>query len=308
MSKFQELRIHKDFGQIIDVYFDFLRQHIKPFSNMFIRYNGIFLVLGILGIYFLVTGFMGSIETNTNFFNLFLDDNFNPFFGILILTYFIVMLCVGIVNYSLSTCYMITYENQKKPNVDSSTVWAMIKDSFGKILLFVLALILIYVAMFAVSIIFSQLQIIGLIPQYLTQFFVTAWVGISFFVMLQEKKSIGISLGDGWSFVSKNFWLVIGATFVMSLLIFLLLFVVNIIPAIILGVYTYHLSSSADLETFSIIDKLFYTIMLALMFISFIYSQCLTQFVNGLLYYSLHEKEHQQHTQKTIEQIGNTDA
>ncbi len=52
-----EFRQKLDVGDIVTYYFDFLKQNIKSFTNIFISYNGIF-ILAFLGIsYLLVTGF-----------------------------------------------------------------------------------------------------------------------------------------------------------------------------------------------------------------------------------------------------------
>ena len=67
-----------------------------------------------------------------------------------------------------------------------------------------------------------------------------AWAGVSYFVLLNEKKSITDALGEGWNLVYKNFWVAVGVNFILGILNNLLIFVLMIVPSIIIGVYTYH--------------------------------------------------------------------
>ena len=60
-KKYIELRINRDFGDIITTYFDFFKQNIKKFTNVFVSYNGIFLIGLLIASYLLVSGFIGLI-------------------------------------------------------------------------------------------------------------------------------------------------------------------------------------------------------------------------------------------------------
>lgn len=41
---FFELKINREFGDIISLYFDFLKTNLRKFTNIFLSYNGIFLI------------------------------------------------------------------------------------------------------------------------------------------------------------------------------------------------------------------------------------------------------------------------
>lgn len=310
MNKFHELRIDRSFGDIINLYFDFFRQNIKNFTNLFLRYNGIFVILILILSYALVTGFAGMIEGD-DFDNLFGSNSQYDFLsvvGLSIVLFFIVMMILAIVNYSLATSYMTTYVSEKQIEVDSSLVWSRIKANLGKIFLFLLLLIPIYIGMMIISAIFAFIPIIGLIPQYIVQFFTTGWVGISFFALLQNKGGVMDAFSEGWKLATSDFWKVVGVNFIIGLLVFILIMAFNIIPGILVGLYTWHIVASETVIQSSIIAKIIYTLGLSFMFLTLIYSQCLSQFVNGVLYYGLHEKQYQQFAQEQIDKIGNSDA
>ena len=80
-----------------------------------------------------------------------------------------------------------------------------------------------------------------------------------------------------------------------------------IIPGVIIGIYTFHIvENNVDYST-SIVSTIIYTLGTCLFLIIAIYGQCLSQFVNGILYYALHEKTYNVNTRSKIEQIGKSE-
>ena len=195
------LKVNREFGGIISAYFDFFKQNIKSFTNVFLSYNGVFLIGLLITSYLLVSGFIGMIahESGQSPFsdNLAAEEEYYVYLGIGGFLFFIIFLGVAFLNYSLSTSYMIKYEETKDSNVDKKEVWQYAKSQFGNILLFVLLLIPIYLVYFIVAIILAIIPLLGFFAQYIVQFFLTAWIGVSFFDMLQNKKSVTDALGEG---------------------------------------------------------------------------------------------------------------
>ena len=77
-------------------------------------------------------------------------------------------------------------------------------------------------------------------------------------------------------------------------------------PWVIVGLYTFHVVENDVDFASSVVAKIIYTLGTWLALAVGIFSYCLTQFVNGMLYYSLHEKEYNLNTRSKIDQIGNT--
>ncbi|MEP3371854.1 MAG: hypothetical protein ABJL43_05395 [Maribacter dokdonensis] len=305
------LKVNREFGGIISAYFDFFKQNIKSFTNVFLSYNGVFLIGLLITSYLLVSGFIGMIahESGQSPFsdNLAAEEEYYVYLGIGGFLFFIIFLGVAFLNYSLSTSYMIKYEETKDSNVDKKEVWQYAKSQFGNILLFVLLLIPIYLVYFIVAIILAIIPLLGFFAQYIVQFFLTAWIGVSFFDMLQNKKSVTDALGEGWKLVTGSFWKSIGVNFILGLLLGLLLMIALIIPGIIIGVYTFHVVENDVDYTNSIVSTIVYTLGLSIFLIIAVYGQCLSQFINGILYYALHEKTYNENTRARIEQIGQND-
>ncbi|MEP2281488.1 hypothetical protein [Maribacter sp.] len=305
------LRVNRDFGGIVTVYFDFFKQNIKNFTNVFISYNGVFLIGLLITSYLLVSGFLGMIaqESSSNSFaagNEFEQDYF-IYLGLGGFLFVIIFLGVAFLNYSLSTSYMIKYVETRNENVDKKEVWQLAKSQFGNIFLFVLLLIPIYIVFLIAAVILAIIPLLGFIGQYIVQFFLTAWVGVSFFDMLQKKKGVTEALGEGWKLVTTNFWKSVGVNFILGILLGILLMIALFVPGVIVGIYTFHVVENNVDYSHSIVSTIVYTLGTCIVLIIAVYGQCLSQFINGILYYALHEKTYNENTRATIEQIGQND-
>ncbi len=302
-DKYIELRQRRDLGEIITVYFDFFKQNLKSFTNIFISYNGIFILLLLGASYLMVTGGIGMYNAENGFGNA-TETEAAMYLGLGFFIFFIVFLCIAALNYSLASSYMIKYEQNKNIVADKKEVWQIVKDNAGNIILFIVLLIVIYLAFIIVSFIFILIPILGTLAQYVIQFFVASWLGISFMVMLNENKSPTDALGEGWGLVKNNFWKCVGTNFILGLLVGLLLILLLVIPGVIVGVYSFHaIDSGANLGE-SAVAKIIYTFAACIFLIVMAYSQSLSQFINGILYFSLHEEKHNINTREKIDQIG----
>jgi hypothetical protein len=306
-EKFIELRVNRDFGDIINVYFEFFKQNLKKFTNVFLSYNGIFLIGLLIVSYLLVSGMMGLFTDNQNTVINAVGTESESYVMYLIfggILFFIIFIMVAALNYSLSTSYMIKYEERKGLNFDKTDVWEEVKNNLGSIMVFILILIVLFFGLMIAAVVLTFIPLAGMLAQYVIQYFVMAWVGVSFFVMLKEKRSVTDALGEGWNLVTKNFWRAVGVNFILGFLIGLLFMVVIMIPGILIGIYTFHVvQNDVDLGA-SIVPTIIYTLGTCLFLIIAVYSQCLSQFVNGLLYFSLHEKTYNLNSRSKIDQIG----
>ncbi|MCK0188503.1 hypothetical protein [Arenibacter sp. F20364] len=306
-EKFIELRVDRDFGDIINVYFEFFKQNLKKFTNVFLSYNGIFLIGLLIVSYLLVSGMIGLFTDNQNTGINTLGSDSESYLMYLIfggILFFIIFLMVAALNYSLSTSYMIKYEERKGLNFDKTDVWEEVKNNLGNIIIFISILIVLFLGLMIAAVILTFIPLAGMIAQYIIQYFVMAWIGVSFFVMLKEKRGVMDALGEGWNLVAKNFWRSVGVNFILGFLIGLLFMVVIMIPGILIGLYTFHVvQNDVDLGA-SIVPTIIYTLGTCLLLIIAVYSQCLSQFVNGLLYFSLHEKTYNLNSRSKIDQIG----
>ncbi|UJH66887.1 hypothetical protein [Allomuricauda sp. SCSIO 65647] len=308
-KKYIELRVNRDFGDIITTYFDFFKQNIKKFTNVFISYNGVFLVGLLIASYLLVSGFIGMIayENNAGFNNTVgLDEKYVIYMIAGGIIFFVIFLMVGVLNYGLATSYMICYEENKGQSFEKKIVWEHTKNRLGSIVVFVLLLILVFLVFMVVAIVLAFIPLLGLFAQYIIQYFMVSWLGVSFFSMLEENRGVGEALSEGWRLVVDNFWKAIGVNFVMGLLLGILIMLTMVVPGVLVGIYTFHVVENNVDYASSIVATVVYTLGTCLFLVISVYGQCLTQFVNGILYYALHEKTYNQNARSKIEQIGST--
>ncbi len=304
---FLELRINRDFGEIITTYFDFLKQNLKKFVNVFLAYNGIFLIGILIVSYLLVSGFIGLITYQNNRFLPGASDTSEAYIFYFIaggILYFVLMIILAVLNYSLSSSYLITYELNKGNHFDKKEVWNFLKPKLGSILLFILFLFLIYIGLSIISFVLLIIPFLGMLAYYVVLFYALAWFGVSFTVMLRDNKGVTEAFGEGWNLVAKNFWKSVGVNFVIGLLNGVFIVLILIIPSVIVGIYSFHVVENDVDVSVGIIPTIIYTLGTCALLIVLIFSQCLSQFVNGILYYSLHEKTYNTYTRDKIDQIG----
>jgi Na+-transporting methylmalonyl-CoA/oxaloacetate decarboxylase gamma subunit len=300
-----ELRQRRDLGDTINIYFEFFKQNLKSFVNIFISYNGFF-IIGFLGIsYLLVTGFIGMYNGSefgaTDSAQELESAIYLGFGG---LGFVLLFLTTAVLNYSLAASYIIQYEKNETPVVDKKKVRALISKNIGKIIVFILLLIVLYIGVFIAGLIISIVPFVGTIVYYIIMLAFTAWMGVSFMVMLYEDKEVTDSLSDGFQLIKSNFWKSVLINLVIGVLLGLLMLLVIMIPGVLIGIYAFHsIENGVDLAD-SAFAKIIWTIALTILLILYSFNQSLAQFVNGILYFSLHEETYNEKTRERIDQIG----
>lgn len=298
-NKFIDLRVTRDIGGMISAYFDFLKQNLKSFFNIFISYNGLF-ILAFLGVsYLLVTGFVGStlgVVSHNSKYDLYL------IFGGLGLA--ITYLITAVLNYSLAASYMVQYVDKKGDNVEKESVWKKVKANLGRIILFIVLMTLLYTGVMIVGLLVSIIPVLGMFAYYFIILGFTGWMGLSFMVMIDKNKEVTDALGEGWVLLRTHFWKVVLSNLVITMLIGILMLVVLMIPGILIGFYTFHaVDSGVDISN-SFLATILWTLALSVFLVCYVLQQALVQFVNGVIYYSVYEETYNEAARERIEKIG----
>ena len=302
--KFIPLKQQRDVGEMITAYFDFLKQNFKPFFNIFISYNGLFIV-GFLAIsYLLVTGFVGALSDPAGFGT---DSDATGYLTLLItgsLGFILLFFLTAILNYSLAAVYMFQYEGNKGIPIEKRKVWEEVKQNFGNIALFIVVMMVCYVVIMIVGLILAFIPLLGTLAYYLLILAYTSWMGLSFMAMINDKKEVTDAFGEGFKLLKKFFWKSVLSNLVIGMLLGILMMVVLMVPGILIAFYAFHsLDSGVDLAN-SPISNVVWTLALALILILYSLNQSMAQFVNGILYYSLHEETYNEATRERIDNIG----
>lgn len=297
-----QLGQRRDLGGVIATYFEFFKQHLKSFLNIFISYNGVF-IIGFIGVsYLLVTGFAGAMRTaedggmSESTSDLLVGLGVIGFLGLLVLT--------TVLNFSLAASYLVEYDRNGDSLPEKKNVWNLSWKNVGKVLLFIFLLILIYIPVMIVSIMIGLVPFVGFFGQLFLGFAFSCWMGVSFMCMFNEGRDVTESLSEGWSLVSRFFWKSVLVNLVLSLLLWVLLMVVLMIPGFLIGIWVFHASENAVNLSESPVATVIWTLSLTLFLLLYVYMQSLLQMGNGILYFSLREEAYNINTRKRIEQIG----
>lgn len=306
MSKnYIELRTRNSFGDIINNYFQFLKYNFKHYSNLYLKYNAISIILTLIASYLLVTGFMGLASRDFRFgMGSDTDSQVYLIAGAVVL--FLILFITSMINYSFSSAYISEYV-KSEGNVDSKNIWKNIKRNLGTVIIFIIIGVAVYIGYLIVSVVVSFIPLLGMLIQYGLSFTLTAVFGLSFMAIFSNKKSVGDAIGEGWSFTFSNFWKIVLYGLVIGILNLMLTLIILSIPSFIIGFYVYFsVESSVDLATSGFASAIF-TFGFAMFILSFVYSQALSQIAYGVLYYNLYEEKYNVFLKNKIDQIGVND-
>ena len=304
-EKYIELRNRSTFGDIINTYFLFLKYNFKSYTNLYLRYNAVSIILTLICSYLLVTGFMGLASRDFRFGmgnNVESDSYFLA--GVIVL--FLILFITSLINYSFSSAYVAEYvKNDGK--IVSKNIWNSIINKLGTIIIFILIGVLLYIIYLIISVVVSFIPFLGMIVQYGLSFTLTAIFGLTFMSIFSDKKGFGEAISEGLDFTFSNFWRVILYGLVIGLLNLAITLLILTIPGFIMGIYAYFsASSNIDIAT-STFATIVFTFGFASFILSFVYTQALSQISYGILYYNLYEVKHNVFLQKKIDQIGAND-
>lgn len=303
-NNYIQLKQRRDIGDTITAFFEFFKKNLKPFVNIFISYNGLF-ILGYLGVsYLMVTGFIGSIRSTPGIDGSVDNSGNELMLGLGLVGFILLFIITAILNYSLAAAYMVAYERHNTPQVTKKQVWDLIYNNLGKITVFILLLIMIYVGVVIVGVVISFVPILGTFAYYGLMMGFTSWMGLSFMAMIHKNTDVTTALGEGWKLLTLYFWKCILVNLVVGILLFVLMVLVLTIPGILIGVYAFHaMETGVDLSN-SAVATVVWTLALTVLLVMSCFNQSISQFSNGVLYYSLYEETYNEHTRKMIDQIG----
>lgn len=297
-----ELGQRRDIGGVIATYFEFFKTHMKAFLNIFISYNGIF-IIGFIGVsYLLVTGFAGSVRTTTD--GGMSESTSDLLVGLGILGFLGLFMITTVLNFSLAASYLVEYDRADSDYPPKQKVWDLTWDQIGRVILFIFLLILIYIPVIVVSFVVSIIPFFGMFGQFFIGLIFSAWMGVAFMSMFNEGRDVTDALGEGWRLVIRYFWKSILVNLVLTLLLWVLLLVVMMIPTFLIGIYVFHATENAINLSESPVATVIWTVSLTVFLLLYVYMQSLLQMGNGILYFSLREETYNHNTRKRIEQIG----
>lgn len=307
MKKYIEPRLRRDFGGIISAYFDFLRGNFKELLNMFIGYNGVFVIFLLISSYLTITGAVAIIMAENN---LGIEDSGAKMTGGLLAGFgmiflIIIFLLATLLNYSLSSAYVSLYEQRKENSIPRRDAWQKAKSKLGGLFLVALVAVALYFVYFMVQLILAFIPLLGSIASIFVGLGFNAWISLTIFSYVHnDNKSIFEAFGEAWDLLFSGFWKAIGVNFVLGLIIQVALLAINLVPSILVGFYIFHLVEDGGGLDDSVFGQMLLVVMITLLSLMFMFIQLLSQTINAFVYFNLHEFKNNTFLRSRIEKIG----
>ena len=222
MSDYIEPRLRRDFGGVITAFFNFMKANIKGLINVFVGYNGIFFILFLISVYFLITGIVEYLIMESSQYGFGTGDR--DMASIMIGAAFIVLIFLialaTIFNYAISSSYISLYETQKTNNLPKKQVWNKAKKAFWGVFVLGLCAVVLYFVYFIGQIVLAFIPIIGTIASVIIGLGFNAWISISIFSYVHnDDHNIFDACGEASAFLFSGLSRTIGVNFVLGFLV-----------------------------------------------------------------------------------------
>ncbi|WP_316826717.1 hypothetical protein [Pedobacter miscanthi] len=200
-----EFRRKRDFGQVINDTFTFMRQNFKPLIKVYFTFCGLFVVASMLAMllqqYKMVNMFNATgIEGNPNKFGLSSIYNLEYFLSILFSLASYASMSVAVLS------YIAVYVKKGNEIPGTDEVWGYFKYYFFRVFGSSLLLIL----MLIISFFFCVVPFFWLFP----------YVAMMFPIMVIENGSLGYSFTRSFAVIKDNFWVTFGTIIVVWIIVY----------------------------------------------------------------------------------------
>ncbi|QEE51308.1 hypothetical protein FUA48_17565 [Flavobacterium alkalisoli] len=300
-----QLYKQRNFGALISDTFTFFKAHGKNYLKSYFIISGSILLVISLVTFLLAKFILGGDEVTRSMMD-------NGTFYILAFLGCFVYLVLSLVCYSVAVFYLKAIQEKEAP--ETKEIIALLKAKLGKIVLFPIASLISFIPLITLvlivsgavsALIFATLGLFGSILGFFVFVvmgsFMASWVLLSFYDNLTKDNGFFTSMGNGFTIVLNGFWKNVGATAIMGIIVFAVLFFVTVLPEII-GTFT--LLDQANPEVFdgstsilSIIGTIF-TVLLSFAITN------LALIGQGMIYYSNEEEKGNNSLHSQIDLIG----
>lgn len=301
----------RNFNDLINDTFNFFKVVGKNyFKTYFIINGGILLILALL-IYLVTKVFFSTLFSSLGtpdadaVIEEYFRSNLSYFIGVgIVITLLFVLLTL--LSYSFPVIYLKLYEKESSPT--TGQIISMLKNKSGKIILFALLSIVVFIPIISIIGLLAVLLIVIIIgiPIALILFSaLTCWMALSFFDYINTNNGYFTSLGRGFKMLTNKFWHYAGVTLIFIIIVYVINLIVTLIPSLI-GTFT--MLSETTIESSSASGFSFAQIMSIIsMVLSVVVSYFLTNLTlinQGIIYYSNMEEENNNSLHSDIDLIG----
>ena len=212
-----------------------------------------------------------------------------------------------IFNACLAGCYLRIYERDRAINPNAKEVFHYAKKKLGGMFLIAIIGGIAFIPVWIVMVI-CAITIVGILalPVIFLAYF--TWLGLSMFSYAYDENLDAVAaLGVGWNLLFSKFWKAIGVSFVVSILLYIMSALFQLVPTGLIWFISYNSSGdNVELEE-NVLLRIVKFIFYALNSVSGMLVYFLIMFMIGYLYFNLHESKYNVFLKNRIAKLGARD-
>ena len=202
MQEKLEFKKKRDFSQIINDTFVFLRQNVKPLLKIYFIFCGLFVLAGML------SALLQQYKTVNlvNGGNTVSAFGFGKLYG---MEYFL-MILFALLSYASMTVAILSYitlyvqKDKQIPTIDE--VWAYFKYYFFRV--------------FGSSVLLGLMLGVGFVLCLIPGFYLFPFIALIMPIMVIENGTLGYSFGRSFKLIKNNFWLTFGTLIIVWIIVY----------------------------------------------------------------------------------------
>jgi len=200
-----EFKKRRDFGQVINDTFTFIRQNFKPLIKIYFTFCGLFVLASMLTMLLQQYKMVNIINTISNGRN----SNGLGLSGLYGIEYFLSIL-FSLASYTSMSVAILSYiaiyvkKGNQTPTTDE--VWGYFKYYFFRI--------------FGSSFLLIMMLIVAFVFCLVPGFWLFPYVAMMFPIMVIENGSLGYSFGRSFNIIKDNFWVTFGTLIVVWIIVY----------------------------------------------------------------------------------------
>ena len=295
----------------------FFKSFGKHYFKNFLVINGIFLMVLVVLIYFISKIYMEvlfsgitNVQNNPNYLMAYFNNNISLIIGGFAITFLLIVI-LSMLNISFPVIYLKLFEKTNSTDFSTQEIINGLKQNVGKMIVFFLGCL--FILMPLAFIVFGLLALLCLILIGIPLIIIAAtafmsWLTLSYYEYIIKDVGFFTALSNGFSLVKEKFWVIVGTTFLMMMLVQIIQGFITMIPYILSMIWMF--VSTQDIQeqasragTFSTMGIILAVIMVFSVLLSYIFNNFIL-ISQGLIYYGLQEEKENNSTKSQIDLIG----
>lgn len=303
----------RDFSQLVGDTFTFFKMEGKNyFKNYFIINGGLLLILVVLIVFFMkffLEGTFASVQNqeNDNFLLNQFYSNMPIFIGSGIIAFLLIML-ISLINYTYPIAYLSKVGVGQKEITTQQLIQFLKENALRSIQFYIFSIFIIipFLLIITAIMILLFMIIIGIPLLLIVLPAILNWIALSYYNYMLTKEGYFQSLAKGFEMLKSNFWANVFSTAIMYIIVQIIASILTFIPYTfgIFNTYTNPQSFENNPESIFSFVIILVTVVAGVSILANYILQNLILVNQGVIYYSITEKEQNINLNSEIDSIG----